>query len=174
MNARAIFSLRYAMAATGVLALLAIFSLGACNSHSHDDNDDHVAEEACAHMKNGPDSAITATASLKGAPGISKGHLRYTISMTGEGDAKTGYVTYTAAKAEDYRFFLSQDIPLVFSTAGAVVAPEKMATNVEACSDLIKADYTVELAAATYTLTFGPTSASTVQVVVEADHGDSH
>lgn len=131
--------------------------------------------EGCEHLQNGPGAAVTATPSASGAPAVSNDHKRYDIALVDVSGQKGGSVTFAASEATDYVFFLGADVPFSVANAnGQAVAIEESAKSSSECTD-IKGRHVVPLAVGTYTLSFGPTSATSVSVVVEeAAHEDGH
>lgn len=132
--------------------------------------------EGCEHLQEGPSAAVTATAAASGAPAVSNDHKRYDITLpAGTGGNNTGSVSFAAGEASDYVFFLGADVPLKITNAsGAAVAFEESATTSSACTQ-IKGRHVAPLQVGTYTLTFGPTTQSSVSLVIEeTDHEHEH
>jgi len=131
--------------------------------------------EGCAHLQNGPAATVTATATASGAPAVSNDHKRYDITLVDVSGQKGGSVTFAASEATDYVFFLNADVAFsVANSSGQPVAIEESATSSSECGD-IKGRHVVPLSVGTYTLTFGPTSATSVSVVIEeAAHEHDH
>jgi hypothetical protein len=132
--------------------------------------------EGCEHLKEGPASAVTATAAATGAPAVSNDHRRYDISLIDVTGGKGGSVSFAVAEAADYILFTGADVPVVVKDAnGQTIAFEQTATSSSACTE-IKGKFTVPLAVGTQTITFGPTSATSVSLVIEEggehDHED--
>lgn len=123
--------------------------------------------EGCEHLQEGPAAAVTATASASGAPAVSNDHKRYDITLPAGSGGNVGSVSFAAAEASDYVFFLGSNVTLkVTSAAGETVTFEESATSSTACT-AIKGRYVAPLQVGTYTLTFGPTSESSVSLVIE-------
>ncbi|XXF75607.1 hypothetical protein P2318_21410 [Myxococcaceae bacterium GXIMD 01537] len=150
--------------------LLSTALLAGCAS-----DEENIDDEGCEHLKNGPGQSVTATATATGAPAVSNDHKRYDIQLVDVGGQKGGTVTFAAAEATDFAFFLGSDVPFkVANSSGQAVQPEESVTSSEVCTD-IKGRHIVPLSVGTYTLTFGPTSATSVSVVVEeAAHEEGH
>lgn len=125
--------------------------------------------EACEHLKEGPAVAVqavspSATASI---PNISEPHKRYDITLVASGSEFVGKVQYNSAAASEYIVFLNQDVPLtLFDTNNARVSIENSATGSAECAE-VKGRHLVDLGVGTYTLSFGPTTVSSLSVVIE-------
>lgn len=137
--------------------------------------EESVDTEGCEHLQSGPAATVTATATATGAPAVSNDHKRYDVTLADVNGQKGGSVTFAASEATDYVFFLGADVAFsVANASGQAVAIEESANSSSECSD-IKGRHVVPLSVGTYTLTFGPTSAASVSVVVEeAAHEDGH
>jgi len=127
--------------------------------------------EACEHLKEGPGVAVTAAKDASAAlPTVNEPHKRYDIALVAEstGGAYGGLVSYASAAEGDYAVFLSADVPLeVTDSAGTVVAFESTVGSVSSCTE-VKSKRVLELGVGTYTFRFGPTSQSSVSLVVES------
>ena len=151
-----------------ILAVALAFS--ACGS---EDDPPSIDAEGCEHLQEGPAVPVTATAAATGAPAISNDHQRYDVTLTDVAGGKGGAVSFAAAEATDYVFFLSAGVPVRFrSAAGAEVAPESSVASSSECAE-IKARIVVPLTVGTYTLELGPTPETLVGIVVEeAEHAE--
>jgi hypothetical protein len=131
--------------------------------------------EACEHLKEGPSAAVTATAATSGAPAVSNDHKRYDITLPAGTGGNVGSVSFAVSEASDYILFTGANVPVkVTSSAGQEVAFEENATSSPQCGE-VKGRYVVPLQVGTYTLTFGPTTQSTVSLVIEeTDHETEH
>jgi hypothetical protein len=124
--------------------------------------------EGCEHLKEGPAVAVTATAGGEGAPAIDDDHRRYDVALVAVTGGMGGFVTYASPMATDYVFFLGTDVPLqLINAASAPVTPEESATSSPVCTE-IKGRYLVPLEVGTYALRLGPTTETSVSIVVEA------
>jgi hypothetical protein len=138
-------------------------------------NTSEADTEGCEHLKEGPSAPVTASATASGAPAVSNDHKRYDISLpAGTGGNNTGSVSFQVGEAAHYVFFLGSDVNLgITSTSGSSsVSFESSAKDSEACSE-IKGRYVAELQVGAYTLTFGPTSQTSVSLVIE-EEGEEH
>ena len=123
--------------------------------------------EGCEHLQEGPAASVTATAAASGAPAVSNDHKRYDISLPAGSGGNVGSVSFAAAEASDYVFFLGSNVTLkVTSASGETVTFEESATSSMECT-AIKGRYVAPLQVGTYTLTLGPTSESSVSLVIE-------
>lgn len=136
-------------------------------------NDEENADvEGCEHLQEGPASPVTATAGTTGAPAVSNDHRRYDITLTDVTGGKGGSVSFAAAEATDYILFTSADVPVtVKDSGGMTVAPEASVKSSSTCTE-VKGRHTIPLSVGTYTLTFGPTTATTVSLVIEESAHD--
>lgn len=123
-------------------------------------------KDGCEHLKEGPAKAVTATATANGAPDVSDEHTRFDIALVDVSGGKGGTVIFRAGAEKDYAFTLGADVTLkVKDSSGAEVAFEESAKSSSACTEL-KALHVAELKAGSHTLEFGPTSQTSVSLVV--------
>ena len=145
--------------------VLSTLTLGCSETHENPDG------EACEHLKGGPAAAPapapTAAATADAAPAVAADHQRYDVTLIDVAGGKGGFVKYAASEATDYIFFLGADVPVEFlDAANAPVAPEASASNSTGCAE-IKGRHLVPFEVGTYALRFGPTTQTTVSIVVE-------
>lgn len=149
--------------------LLSSALLVGCGGEPAEDTD----AEGCEHLQEGPAVAVTASASSAGAPKVGADHKRYDISLPAGTSGNTGSVSFESDLAADHIFFLSADASLtITSSSGQTVAFESSAKNSASCGT-IKGRYVAPLEVGTYTLTFGPSSVSSVSLVIE-ESGHEH
>ncbi len=124
--------------------------------------------EGCEHLQEGPAAAVTATATASGAPSVRNDHKRYDITLPAGSGGNVGSVSFEAGEASDYVFFLGSNVTLKVTnvTSGQAVTFEESATSSTECTE-VKGRYVAPLQVGTYTLTFGPTSESSVSLVIE-------
>jgi hypothetical protein len=128
--------------------------------------------EGCEHLQEGPAVAIAASTSSASAPLVGNDHKRYDITLPAGTGGNTGSVSFAASEATDYTFFLSADVSLTLTrSSGQTVAFESSAKSSASCGD-IKGRYVAPLEVGTYTLTFGPSSAGSVSLVIEESAHD--
>lgn len=152
------------------LALLAILGLGdGCDSSggSADAAGESTADEACEHLTDGP--FVDVVASVDTPPDVSKGHTAYRVALVDVAGGKGGAVAYANATAGDVTIFLSRDVPVVVTGPDGSPIDAEDSLEGSACS-AIAASHVFPLPVGTSTLTFGPTSETTVSVVIEAGH----
>jgi len=139
------------------------------------DEEESADVEGCEHLQNGPSTPVTATPTLAGIPAVSNDHRRYDVTLVDVGSQKGGSVTFAASEATDYVFFLSEDMQLlVEDSSGEYVDPEEFATGSSECSE-VERRYVFPLSVGTYRLSFGPSSAASVSIVIEeAAHEHDH
>ncbi len=149
--------------------LLSSALLIACNNANEAD------VEGCEHLKEGPSAAVTATAATSGAPAVSNDHKRYDITLpAGTGGNNVGSVSFASGEATDYVLFLGADVPVKVTGSSGDVAFEETAKTSEECTE-VKGRHVVPLGVGTYTLTFGPTTQSSVSLVIEeTSHAEEH
>jgi len=152
--------------ATIILGLGAALAIAACGG---DDDEHKLEEEICTHLTGGPFEMVTATSSAAGAPDISTAHTAHQITI-----ASTGFVTYQAGEKTDFAIALDADVPVKVTQAGATVAIEKSETPTDAPCTELKVIKTVELDVGTATIEIGPTTATTVTVIVEEAAHEEH
>ena len=149
--------------------LLSSALLVACGDEEAEETAD---TEACEHLKEGPASAVTAAATGAG-PAVSNDHRRYDIALVDVTGGKGGSVSFAAAEGIDYILFTGADVPVtVKNSGGTAVNPEASVKSSTECTE-IKGRHTFPLSVGTYTLTFGPTTLTSVQLVIE-EAGNDH
>jgi FAD/FMN-containing dehydrogenase len=127
--------------------------------------------EACEHLNEGPAAAVNASATGAG-PAVSNDHKRYDITLTDVTGGKGGSVSFAAAEGIDYILFTGADVPVaVKSSSGQTVAPEASVKTSSECTE-IKGRHTFGLGVGTYTISFGPTTATSVSLVIEEAETD--
>jgi hypothetical protein len=143
--------------------LLGALGLAACS--------ESVFEHACEHSAAASSVDAAPPGDAASAPGTGELHKRYTIKLPGlpGGGPGTneGVTKFTPGEAGDYRLFLSAKLPLKVLDGTTEVAPEATVDAAEGeCASLVTAQ-TVALSTKTYVLRFGPTAATSVDLLVE-------
>jgi len=125
-----------------------------------------IIDDACEHIQEGPASTITASANETGAPVVSNDHRRYDISLIDGADGKGGSVSFAVTEAKNYTLFLTGEVKVNLKDANGQRI-EVMASGADSseCSQ-IKRMHFFELPVGTYSLTFGPTTESSVSLVI--------
>ncbi|RYZ33808.1 MAG: hypothetical protein EOO71_41020 [Myxococcaceae bacterium] len=132
-------------------------------------------EEGCEHLQEGPAVNVTAVASGAG-PAVSNNHTRYDIALVDVAGGKGGAVSFAVSEATDYVLFTSATVPVkVTNGSGTTVEFEESATSSELCTE-IQGRHVVPLTVGTHTLTFGPSTLSSVSLVIEesGEHDHDH
>jgi len=130
---------------------------------------DEADVEACEHIVEAG-KALTATATMSGAPALTDDHERNDLALVDVSGGKGGFAAFTVLENGDYLFYLDTDVPMeILNSAGVPVAFEKTEKSISACKE-VKAKYTVGLMLGTYSLRLGPTSETQVSLIVE--HGE--
>ena len=132
-----------------------------------------IDSDACEHLQEGPASAITASATATGAPSVSDDHRRYDIAFVDGTDGKGGSVSFAVAEANDYTLFLNGVVSVVLRDAnGQLVGVTASGTGSSECFD-IQRRHLFPLEVGTYSITFGPTTASSVSLVIVGSDNES-
>lgn len=174
--------------ALGLFGLFAL-ALPACGGDDDTSNDptpDAAVEaetpdgEGCEHQAEGPAVAVTAAvdAAAADAAAIDDDHNRYDVAFVDlPAGQKGGSVTFAADADGEFHFFFDAAVAYeVFDAAGAPVTRESTVASTEKC-DVIHQWDVYDLAVGTYTLSFAPTDAAGVKIVVEnagAAHDHTH
>jgi hypothetical protein len=137
--------------------------------------EENVDSDACEYLQEGPSASVTASANATGSPAVSNDHRRYDISLIDGTDGKGGSVSFAVAEANQYTLFLNGEVPVnVRDANGQRIEVVVSGTGSSECSE-IKRRHTFALAVGTHSITFGPTTASSVSlVIVEAAHEPEH
>lgn len=157
----------------------AVLILAACggnednNGNNHDNNDHNneeftVEDDACEHMIEGPEVAITAVAVGGDAPTVADTHTRYDITI----DGGSGIVLVEIAEESEMHFFFSAGVDLTVTDASdAEIAAEETIATVAECDEVAEgAAY--DLGVGTYTLTIETTETEVSMVPVPGgEHG---
>jgi hypothetical protein len=128
--------------------------------------------EACEHMQDGPFEDVTAAADRAAAlPDVTYEHTSVRVALVDVAGGRGGFVAFRAAAAAGYVFFLSANVAFgVSDAAGAPVTLEQSRGDLGACAE-VSVEHTVALEVGTWTLSLGPTSETTVSLVIEEEGG---
>lgn len=135
---------------------------------------DHLLAEGCEHMEEGPEVAVTAGLDALSAPDVSAGHTRFDITLQSVDGGMGGSVSYASGEEGDYVFYLSQDVSLTVADTNGVEVPLEASENPGEVCTFIVTYHTVELGLGTYTLTLGPTTATSVSLEAELSGEHTH
>lgn len=144
--------------------VLFAFGLAACS--------EGLFEHACEHMSEAGEAVLAVPpGEAASAPGTGTLHKRYSLQLPGQpggaAGSNEGVTKFTPSAAGDYRFFLSAKVPLKLLDGASEVAVEETVDAAEGeCASLVTAQ-TFALEAKTYLLRFGPTAATSVDLLVE-------
>lgn len=182
MNDLSRLSLIFGLAALG-------FVLPACGDDADDTADtaadaaveaETVDGEGCEHQAEGPAVAVTAAVDAAGADAaaIDDDHHRYDVAFVDlAAGQKGGSVTFAADADGEFHFFFDTAVTYeVLDASGAPVARESTVASTEKC-DVVHQWDVYDLSVGTYTLTFAPSDAAGVKIVVEnagAAHDHTH
>jgi hypothetical protein len=104
---------------------------------------------------------------------VSNDHRRYDITLVDVTGGKGGSVSFSAAEGTDYILFTGEDVPVtVKNSSGTTVSPEASVKTSSECTE-VKGRHTYPLSVGTYSLTFGPTTLTSVSLVIE-EAGSDH
>jgi hypothetical protein len=135
-------------------------------------------QEACEHLPGGPAVAVTGTLAATGAPEVKADHNRYDVTLVAGQGGNTGTVRFNSPEAVEWSFFLNKNVPFQVRDAAGVALPIiETKTSSTYCGD-IKAGHIVLLGVGPVTVQFGPTTETSVGLVIEESHphegGDDH
>ncbi|NMO18434.1 hypothetical protein HPC49_11535 [Pyxidicoccus fallax] len=155
-------------------ALLMSTALLATACGDDDEEEENVDVEGCEHLQEGPAAPVTATLTDT-PPHVDNDHRRWDITLVDGTGGKTGSVRFAADEATDYVIYTSADVALSITNAsGAEVEIEESTKSSTQCTE-IKGRHVVPMTVGTHILTFGPTTASSVSIVIEeAAHDHEH
>ena len=146
---------------------VACASDGGSEDAGHEEED--PAEEACEHMADGPAASHTATLAAP-YPNVNAEHTRHDVTLVDDAGQLRGTVVYEVGEATDYLVFFDKDIPVAFFDSLGVEIAAEGSEAVTLC-DEVAVQKTVELGVGSVELRFGPTSETTVSVVIEEAGG---
>jgi hypothetical protein len=137
-----------------------------------DEEGENADVEGCEHLKGGAASSVNAVASTSGAPAVSNDHRRYDITLTDVTGGKGGTVSFAAAKEAHYIIFTNADVPLAIKDAnGQTVNAEESVKSSSECTE-VKGRHVFPMKVGTHTITFGPTTQTSVSIVIEEEAGE--
>ena len=143
------------------------------NNHDHDHaNHEHnnetvtPAADACEHMADGPEQAVTAAAAGGTPPSITDTHTRYDITLV-DG---AGAVAIEVGEETEMSFFFDADASLsVTDAADVTIAAELEIASVDDCSEVAQG-FVYDLKVGTYTLLIESSEPLVSMVPVTAEH----
>ena len=152
-----------------IVCLPLILILGSCGAEdAHPDEHaegESLVDEAREHAASGPYLDVTAAADATDAPSAKQPHHLVRVALVPVEGGNGGTVAYAAEEAGDFAIFTTADVPLsVTSAAGDPV--DSQVDPLDDCTEVV-ARHTVALSVGTFHLTLGPTSDSSVGLVIE-------
>jgi hypothetical protein len=127
-------------------------------------SDDEVSldAEGCEHLREGP-----AVPTPSGGA-IDDDHQRYDLTLSPSANP-AGVVTFASSREDHYFVFLSRDVPLTVRQGGKEIAPTGFVDGSPACTEIATRSQ-FHLSVGTYELVFGPTSETSVSIVIEGEN----
>lgn len=134
------------------------------------------ASEGCTHLAAGPAKTLNANAPTMSVtpPAVDNDHHRYDIQLPTFEGQQQGTVSFNSDEAGEYHFYLNADVPFVIRGLADAPATQEAAASVVSSCDAVKGFRAVELGVGVYFLEFGPTTASSVGLVIEEASHESH
>ncbi len=130
-----------------------------------------ILEHSCEHVASGPYAAVTASAtdSFSGtSPNINTTHTYYTVTLPGSGGSYTGTVKFVPGRTGSWAFLVSEDLSLTVKNSSGTTLTAALTDGVSGSTcALTKAVVYNFTSGATYRVTFGPTTVSSVGVQAE-------
>jgi hypothetical protein len=133
-------------------------------------NTNEAETEACEHLKEGPAAPTSATLTAEGAPEVKADHKRYDITLLPGTGGNRGTVRFNSAESAEWSFFTDKDIPVVVRDASGTSLPILEQSKRSTFCLEVKAHNVFKLDVGPYTAEFGPTTETTVGLVVEETH----
>ena len=149
--------------------LSAAFFAFACGDDEAPMEEEDLPTELCEHLTEGPFQNVTSSTTAAGAPDATFDHTAVVIAL----DGGAGFVSYQAREATDFAFALTEDVPLEITQGGNAVDIESTERPTGAPCTELEVIHTVELEVGTATLELGPSSVTSVTMVVE-ETGHAH
>jgi len=127
----------------------------------------HEDKEGCLLLQRGPASIVTAVAAGDDGPFVAYNGRRYDIRFVAISGGNGGRVRFRSEERGDFVLYLNKDIPLqILSTSGATVDIKATTTSSTECTE-IHARHVAPFEVGSYTLSFGPTTDTSVGFVIE-------
>ncbi len=126
----------------------------------------------CIGLGQEASATATAAAAAADAPTVALGDQRTDLELVPVDGGQGGAIVFVADEEGFFAFGLGEDVPLKITDAsGADVPLVESVRGSEMCTELA-VRHTAELRAAPYTLTFGPSSTTTLPIVAEESDDD--
>jgi hypothetical protein len=130
-----------------------------------------ILEHSCEHATLGPFGSVTASATdsfTSTSPNINSTHTYYTVTLPASGSSYTGTVKFVPGRAGSWAFFLSEDISITVKDSSGNTLTAALTDGLSGSTCALTKAVVYNLSKnATYRVTFGPASTSTVGVSVE-------
>lgn len=157
---------------TSTSALLLAFALstglGACGGNA----DTNLESAFCAGLGAAAAASVTATVGQESAPAAALGDRATEVKLASDGAQNMGSIVFTPDEVGPFAFGLDEDVPFVIvDSSGQEIALAKTVKGSETCAELA-VRHTAMLELASYTITFGPTDATSLKVVAEESDDD--
>jgi hypothetical protein len=127
-----------------------------------DDSEESLDVEGCEHLQQGP-AVPTASGGAVGDD-----HQRYDLTLNTSADP-AGVVTFASSREDNYFVFLSKNVPLTVRQGGKEIAPTGLVEGSPECAE-IAARWEFHMGVGTHELVFGPTSETSVSIVIEGEN----
>ncbi len=154
---------------------IGLMTLGVAGCDSHDHHEADLGVDACEHLLEGPNVAVTAASDPATATAAASLHTRLDVTLVSVDDAPGGYLAIAVSEAGAQGFFFDTAVTLAVTDAnGAVVAPTASGVADPDCAE-VASWFTFDLGVGTHILKLaaaeGTTDLSLVHVYADNDHG---
>ncbi len=164
-----------------LMSMMTALAIGCGDDSTEDtnpgtDNEEDSEEleiEGCEHMKEGPNVGVDAGADQAAAVDATAEHTRVDITLAAIEGGNGGFVTYEAEGEGDYVFFLDKDVPLTITDAQGTALEIEESGPVDLCTEVV-IHHVVELPLGVVNIQIGPTTETTLSMVVEAGGEHDH
>lgn len=130
-----------------------------------------IVEHSCEHATLGPFGSVTASATdnfASASPHINTAHMHYTVTLPSSGSTYTGTVKFVPNRTGAWAFSVSQDISLTVKDASGATLTAALTDSLDGSTCSLTKSVVYDMTkSATYRVTFGPATTSTVGVSVE-------
>jgi len=126
-----------------------------------------IVDHTCLHARRGPFADVAASAPPAADANVDPVHTHYRVALVATGAGFHGAVRYTPQRAGEWAFYVEHDVPLrIVGPEGAALTPT-LVDAVPGCPHLRRVEVVTLAAQVVYHLELGPTTASTVGLVIE-------
>lgn len=159
MNWTSLKSVRYAV------ALASVLGLAACTPAEED-----PLAEPCEHAAEAG-TAVTAAVDGSAGPDVSATHTRFDVTLGAVEGGNGGTVSITVDESIHVLLYVGSDVPLTLQDASGNEVVVGASEAVTACAELAMM-YNYSLGIGSYTITFGPTTETSVLLLTEHEAHD--